>query len=318
MATPLSSAAIKIWSFPEMELQTVGRIKTQFSGETNVSKIIPSPDGKMLAIAFQNGNDVWLVSLPELRLENILRGASGSLPIAAFSPDGKYLAVGDYDGTIMIWDLQQREFLAYLFDKQVNKSSVKGVAYNVKDKVTGRTITYTLPCGSPVPPGAICTCNCVPGVMSDPVIPRPKPKPKPRVRSGGFTYCSCNKICTCIPVPSDRNLKELFETTDSTAILKKLSELPISKWSYKSDDESIRHIGPMAQDFAAAFGVGEDDKHIHPVDANGVAFAAIQALYRLLKEKEAETQKLQTQLQEQLAESQQLKARIEKLEKMGG
>jgi hypothetical protein len=272
----------------------------------------------MLAIAFQNGNDVWLVSLPELKLENILRGASGSLPIAAFSPDGKYLAVGDYDGTIMIWDLQQREFLAYLFDKQVNKSSVKGVAYNVKDKVTGRTITYTLPCGSPVPPGAICTCNCVPGVMSDPVIPRPKPKPKPRVRSGGFTYCSCNKICTCIPVPSDRNLKELFETTDSTAILKKLSELPISKWSYKSDDESIRHIGPMAQDFAAAFGVGEDDKHIHPVDANGVAFAAIQALYRLLKEKEAETQKLQTQLQEQLAESQQLKARIEKLEKMGG
>lgn len=315
-ATPLSSTAIKLWSFPEMELQTVGKIKTQSSGDANLAKIVPTPDGKIIAVAFHGRNDIWLVSLPELKLENVLKGNVSSIsPIFTISPNSKYLAMGDADGTIMIWDLEKREFLAYLFDKQVNKSSVKGVAYNVKDKVTGRTITYTLPCGSPIPPGAVCTCNCVPGVMSDAIPPRPKPRAKPRIRSGGFSYCSCNKICTCIPVPSDRELKESFETTDSTAILQRLSKLPINKWNYKWDDDAIRHIGPMAQDFAAAFEVGDSDKHIHPVDAQGVAFAAIQGLYQMLKEKEAATQKLQAQLQEQLEESRHLKARIERLEK---
>jgi hypothetical protein len=54
--------------------------------------------------------------------------------------------------------------------------------------------------------------------------------------------------------------------------------LPISTWNYATDDPTIRHIGPMAQDFAAQFGVGADDRHIHPVDGQGVALAAIQGL----------------------------------------
>ena len=51
-------------------------------------------------------------------------------------------------------------------------------------------------------------------------------------------------------------------------------------WNLKSQDPAIRHIGPMAQDFYAAFNVGEDDKHINSVDADGVALAAIQGLNR--------------------------------------
>lgn len=50
---------------------------------------------------------------------------------------------------------------------------------------------------------------------------------------------------------------------------------------------AVRHIGPMAQDFHAAFEVGEDDEHIATVDADGVALAAIQGLYRLVAEKDA-------------------------------
>jgi hypothetical protein len=42
----------------------------------------------------------------------------------------------------------------------------------------------------------------------------------------------------------------------------------------------------MAQDFHAAFGVGEDDRHISTVDADGVALAAIQALYGLVQERD--------------------------------
>jgi hypothetical protein len=115
-------------------------------------------------------------------------------------------------------------------------------------------------------------------------------------------------------VPSDRNVKEAFETTDPLLILQRLSDLPIQTWSYKWNDAAIRHIGPMAQDFAAAFGVGEDDKHICPVDAQGVAFAAIQGLYHIVQEKEAQTESLQAQLQHQQAENQALHARVEALE----
>jgi hypothetical protein len=136
----------------------------------------------------------------------------------------------------------------------------------------------------------------------------------PSHSSGG--YCSCNKVCTCMAVPSDREVKESFETTDAMTILQKLSELPIQKWNYKWDDESIRHIGPMAQDFAKAFEVGDSDKHIYPVDAQGIAFAAIQGLYRMLKEKDEETENLKTKLQLQQQENKELETRIEVLENL--
>ena len=75
---------------------------------------------------------------------------------------------------------------------------------------------------------------------------------------------------------------------DGREVLKRLASIPVESWNYKSQDASIRHIGPMAQDFYAAFGLGEDNKHITTVDADGVALAAIQGLYELVKEKEAE------------------------------
>jgi hypothetical protein len=71
-------------------------------------------------------------------------------------------------------------------------------------------------------------------------------------------------------------------------ILDKLATLPISTWSYTADGGAVRHIGPMAQDFAAAFGLGDSDKVISMVDANGVMMVAIQALYRKVQALEAE------------------------------
>jgi hypothetical protein len=44
----------------------------------------------------------------------------------------------------------------------------------------------------------------------------------------------------------------------------------------------------MAQDFRAAFNLGEDDKHISPLDTGGVALAAIQGLHRMLQDKDRE------------------------------
>jgi hypothetical protein len=79
-------------------------------------------------------------------------------------------------------------------------------------------------------------------------------------------------------VPSDRNLKANFGSVDPADMLQRVRDLPISTWNYTSDDPTVRHIGPMAQDFAAAFNVGADDRHIHPIDGQGIALAAIQGL----------------------------------------
>lgn len=77
---------------------------------------------------------------------------------------------------------------------------------------------------------------------------------------------------------SDAESKRDFEPVDASEILDKLASMPVQRWSYKSQDSAVRHIGPTAQDFHAAFGVGDDPKGITTVDADGVALAAIQGL----------------------------------------
>jgi hypothetical protein len=95
---------------------------------------------------------------------------------------------------------------------------------------------------------------------------------------------------------SDWRQKANFRPIDAVGILNALVNMRIETWSYRSQDSSIRHIGPSAQDFSAAFGVGEDEKHISTVDADGVALAAIQALYALITEKDRQIQELRTRL----------------------
>jgi len=90
---------------------------------------------------------------------------------------------------------------------------------------------------------------------------------------------------------SDRNQKENIRPVDPREVLEKVAALPIAEWNFKTDTEA-RHVGPMAQDFRAAFGLGTDDKHIATVDADGVALAAIQGLNQRLNEKDAEIQEL--------------------------
>jgi len=101
---------------------------------------------------------------------------------------------------------------------------------------------------------------------------------------------------------SDRNAKTDFAAIDGKDVLHRLASIPIATWRYKSQDSSIRHIGPVAQDFHAAFGVGEDDKYISTIDADGIALAAIQGLYERLQEQTAETDKLLQAKQEEISE----------------
>jgi hypothetical protein len=95
---------------------------------------------------------------------------------------------------------------------------------------------------------------------------------------------------------SDRNSKANFAAVDTRAVMEKLAQIPISTWNYKTQDAAIRHIGPMAQDFAAAFGVGEDDEHITTIDADGVSLAAIQGLYQIVQEKDQRIAQLENEV----------------------
>ena len=95
---------------------------------------------------------------------------------------------------------------------------------------------------------------------------------------------------------SDRNLKENFEPVDGQDVLDRLAEMPISTWNYKAGDPNARHMGPVAQDFYATYGLGEDDRHNAALDTSGVALAAIQKLYAKNQTLEAENADLQTQI----------------------
>jgi hypothetical protein len=103
---------------------------------------------------------------------------------------------------------------------------------------------------------------------------------------------------------SDRNLKERFEPVDGEDLLRRLAAMPIERWSYKSEP-GVRHLGPVAQDFKAAFGLGVDDVSIGHLDEAGVSLRAIQAL-------EARTR----DLQQKTAEIDGLKAEIAELRRL--
>jgi hypothetical protein len=82
---------------------------------------------------------------------------------------------------------------------------------------------------------------------------------------------------------SSRSLKHDFAAVDAHAVLDKVLALPISTWQYKASTEGS-HMGPVAEDFHAAFGLGDSDRSISTIDADGVALAAIQGLYQVLQE----------------------------------
>jgi Chaperone of endosialidase len=106
---------------------------------------------------------------------------------------------------------------------------------------------------------------------------------------------------------SDRALKHDLRPLKTKDVLRRIARMPITSWSYKAEQPGIRHIGPMAQDFYSAFGLGLDDKHITTIDEGGVALAAIQGLYRQNQALQRESRTLRAELGAQ-------NARLTKLE----
>jgi hypothetical protein len=77
------------------------------------------------------------------------------------------------------------------------------------------------------------------------------------------------------------------------AVLETVAALPVSTWRYLWEPEGTRHLGPMVQDWHAAFDFGHDNTGVIPVvDANGIALVCIPALNHRIDELTAEVDRL--------------------------
>jgi hypothetical protein len=116
-------------------------------------------------------------------------------------------------------------------------------------------------------------------------------------------------------VLSDRSAKKDFAAVNPVDILNRLAAVPISQWHYRWETaDTTPHIGPMAQDFKAAFYPGSDDKSISTLEADGVELAAIQGLNQKLEARLEQKETEIVQLRQQLAA---LKTLVDQLAKSG-
>lgn len=129
---------------------------------------------------------------------------------------------------------------------------------------------------------------------------------------GGGGYLSTGGVWTNA---SSRTFKDGFGSVDVGAVLEKLVSMPVQTWFYKQSHDEGRHIGPFAEDFAATFGYGTDDKHIATVDESGVAIAAIQGLNKKVDSDNATLKQENAELRTKLEA---LAARLDQLESHKG
>ena len=122
----------------------------------------------------------------------------------------------------------------------------------------------------------------------------------------GATYCRMDPNGGSWNCSSSREVKRDFEPVDTRDTLEKVASLSLTSWRFMKEPEGVRHLGPMAEDFRAAFGLGSDEKSISSVDAQGVALAAIQGLNakleQQLRDKDAEIAALTSRIESELAE----------------
>ncbi len=108
---------------------------------------------------------------------------------------------------------------------------------------------------------------------------------------------------------SDRNAKTKSSPVDHREVLRKVARMPVTSWEYKHDP-GRQFIGPMAQDFRAAFGLGHDDKHISTLDTDGVALSALQGLIAELQVRKDRSAAQAARLRELETELQSLRRRL--------
>jgi trimeric autotransporter adhesin len=135
--------------------------------------------------------------------------------------------------------------------------------------------------------------------------------------TGLTTGCSIAAAGTAWSCTSSRLEKENFAEVDGEDVLRRLRAVPVTSWNGIAEGPQVRHIGPMAQDWHAAFTLNDDPLTIHQGDLAGVSLAAVQALdgrTRGVPEMERELVRLREENAAVRAEAAELRARVERLE----
>lgn len=139
----------------------------------------------------------------------------------------------------------------------------------------------------------------------------------PSMPAGRFINTSTNAHLTTGGIwtnNSDRNAKTNIAPVDPRDTLEILCRMPIFTWNYNVEDDSVRHMGPMAQDFWEAFGLGSDEGSIGTLDADGVALTAIQGLCQMVQERQDQLDDLKVRNAAMEKRSAELESRLAKIE----
>ena len=228
LASGSNDKTIKLWSIPDGKL-----LKTLKGHKSYLYCIAFHPDGRMLASGSAD-KTIKLWSIPDGNLLKSLKAHKKDLKSIAYHPGGKIIASASRDKTIRLWSVPMIELLNCLVDMKAVKKGTKANTYTTTN-ASGQTITYTLPCGSPIPAGAVCTCNCVPGTYRAPTT----------TRRTSRSYCSCNKVCTCVPVYYCQAHELLHEDTTVRQMSRELlllmgkAELQYMRWAASTSSNAV-------------------------------------------------------------------------------
>lgn len=164
--------------------------------DQNILYAAVTPDGAYGILAGTK-KAVLMISMKDgSEIHRITAGDNAQAPIAV-SKDGTGFAVAS-DKSILFISLPDFRIIGCPVDLKEMNDDTKGIEIKGTDPMTGQTVTYTLPCGSPIPEGAVCVCNCVAGDLCscvghvvctcDTVC---------SCVGNTYTYCSCDTVCTC-------------------------------------------------------------------------------------------------------------------------
>lgn len=105
---------------------------------------------------------------------------------------------------------------------------------------------------------------------------------------------------------SSKYSKENLIAVAGSTVLDRLRKLNLWTWNYRTSTSADRHLGPVAEDFYASFGLGVSDRSVAPADMAGVALAASQALTAEIDQRDQQISTLEARIAK-------LEAALEKL-----
>jgi WD40 repeat protein len=173
---------LKIWDVKTGHLlsSTIWRNSNYYTGR------IFTPDGRYLIKSGTSG--IFLIDTQSWEITSTLQAHNGGLNAMALNSSGDLLVSGDVDHSIKLWQIPSGRSSGCLFDpKALDKSEKLKI---VKTKLSDGSFDYQyLSFDMKIPKGSVCTCNNVQGEYVKPVSVTNDNK-----------ICTCNQICTCVPV----------------------------------------------------------------------------------------------------------------------